>query len=196
MSEVTAVPLPPSPRRMLVVLWVGIAALILAGVTVAWCGTKSAITAALSPTEYLAANGRKSGVVTTASGLQYKVLKQGNGRQPGPNDITKVDYEGRLARTGKTFDSSAKSGGPATLPVSGLIPGWVEGIQLMHEGAKYRFWIPPELGYGPQGTQGGEIPPDAVLIFDVELHEVAALPPGMGGLGMGAPHGDMPTGGQ
>ncbi|SNS92697.1 FKBP-type peptidyl-prolyl cis-trans isomerase [Sphingomonas laterariae] len=195
--SVTAVPLRPIKKGSLVKLWVGIGLLAAAGIAVAWSTTKSAIVAAQTPEEFLAENGKRSGVVTTASGLQYEVLKEGDGAKPTPADLTVVNYEGKLAKTGVTFDASARHGGPATLPVVGLIPGWSEGIQLMKQGAKYRFWMPPNLGYGEQGAgQNGEIPPNAVLQFDLEL---VAIQPGamnamqgmMGGMGGGDPHGGV-----
>jgi len=181
MSEVTAVPLRPIAKGSLTKLWLGIGLLIVVGVGAAYMGTAKQVAMAQPASEFLAANARKSGVVTTASGLQYEVLKPGKGPHPKPSDIVIVNYEGRLAN-GEAFDSSARSGGPATLPVGGLIPGWVEGIQLMQPGAKYRFWIPPELGYGPMGAGQGVIPPNALLIFDVELLATAPAPRGMGGM--------------
>ena len=128
-------------------------------------------------------------VITTASGLQYEVLKDGAGPRPGPNDIVLVDYDGKLVN-GDSFDSSAKQGGPAPLPVSGgMIPGWSEGMQLMKQGSKYRFWMPPQLAFGERGA-GGKIPPNAVTIFDVTL--IAIAPPQAAGMGgMGAAHGGM-----
>lgn len=186
MSEVTAVPLRPIAKGSLVKLWAGIAIILATGVGVAYVGTRSQVAMAQSPEEYMAANGRRGGVVTTPSGLQYQVLEQGNGPRPGPNDIVLVDYNGKLVN-GESFDSSAKQGGPAPLPVSGgMIPGWSEGLQLMNKGSKYRFWMPPQLAFGEQGA-GGKIPPNAVTIFDVTLHEIAP-PQAMGG-GMGGVHG-------
>lgn len=120
--------------------------------------------------KYLAENGKKAGVVTLASGLQYTVLKEGNGRKPKATDQVKCHYEGMLI-DGTLFDSSLKRGEPATFPLNGVIAGWTEGLQLMQEGAKYRFFIPYHLGYGERGA-GGSIPPFATLVFDVELIEV------------------------
>jgi FKBP-type peptidyl-prolyl cis-trans isomerase FkpA len=191
MSEVTAVPLRPIPRRSLILLWAGLGLLVAGGAAVAWTGTAKQIAMAQPPVEFLASNAKKSGIVTTASGLQYQVLKEATGPKPGPNDIVLVEYEGRLAN-GEAFDSSARQGGPAALPVaSGMIPGWGEGLQLMPQGSKYRFWMPPELAFGERGA-GDKIPPNAIAIFDVELLAVA---PPQAGMGMGAPmpegHGDM-----
>lgn len=192
--SVTAVPLRPIKKGSLAKLWIGIGLLTAIGIGVAFVTTQSAIVAAQTPEEFLAANGARAGIVTLPSGLQYEVLKEGDGPKPTPADLTVVNYEGKLAKTGVTFDASERHGGPATLPVTGLIPGWTEGVQLMKQGAKYRFWIPPALGYGEQGAgPNGEIPPNAVLLFDLELLAVqpGAMPamPGMGAMGGGDPHG-------
>jgi len=120
--------------------------------------------------KYLEDNGKLEGVVTLPSGLQYKVLKEGNGRKPKATDQVKCHYEGMLI-DGTLFDSSLQRGEPATFPLNGVIAGWTEGLQLMQEGAKYRFFIPYHLGYGERGA-GQAIPPFAALIFDVELIEV------------------------
>ena len=104
---------------------------------------------------------------TTASGLQYEILKAGAGASPAAGDTVAVHYEGRLI-DGTVFDSSIARGQPAVFQLDQVIPGWTEGVQLMQPGAKYRFTIPPELGYGARGA-GGTIPPNAVLVFDVEL---------------------------
>lgn len=120
--------------------------------------------------EYLKKNAEKEGVITTASGLQYKVLAEGNGKSPKPTDRVKCHYEGMLI-DGTLFDSSLQRGVPATFPLNGVIAGWTEGLQLMKEGGKYRFYIPYNLGYGAQGA-GSSIPPYSTLIFDVELIEV------------------------
>lgn len=120
--------------------------------------------------KYLAENAKKDGVVTQPSGLQYMVLKEGNGRKPKATDTVKCHYEGMLV-DGTMFDSSIQRGEPAEFPLNGVIAGWTEGLQLMQEGAKYRFFIPYTLGYGERGA-GQSIPPFAALIFDVELIEV------------------------
>lgn len=117
--------------------------------------------------KYMEENTQKEGVVTLPSGLQYKVMKEGNGRKPKATDQVKCHYEGMLI-DGTLFDSSIQRGEPATFPLNGVIAGWTEGLQLMQEGAKYRFFIPYHLGYGEQGA-GQSIPPFAALIFDVEL---------------------------
>ena len=120
--------------------------------------------------KYLAENAKKEGVITTKSGLQYKVLTEGNGKQPTAKDTVKCHYEGFLI-DGTVFDSSVQRGEPATFPLQQVIAGWTEGLQLMKEGAKYRFFIPYRLGYG-EGGAGASIPPFATLIFDVELIQV------------------------
>ena len=104
------------------------------------------------------------------SGLQYKVLRGGNGRKPAATDSVKCHYEGRLI-DGTVFDSSYRRGEPATFPLNGVIAGWTEGLQLMAEGAKHRLFIPYNLAYGERGA-GQSIPPYAALVFDVELISV------------------------
>ena len=120
--------------------------------------------------KYLSENAKKEGVVTLPSGLQYQVLKEGNGKSPKATDKVVCHYEGMLI-DGTMFDSSVQRGEPATFPLNGVIAGWTEGLQLMKEGAKYRFFIPYQLGYGERGA-GASIPPFATLVFDVELIEV------------------------
>lgn len=119
--------------------------------------------------EYLANNAKEEGVKVTESGLQYLVVKEGNGKKPGPNDVVTVHYTGRLV-DGTVFDSSVERGEPATFAVGQVIPGWVEGLQLMSEGSAYRLFIPSELAYGEHGT--GPIQPSSTLIFDVQLLKV------------------------
>ncbi|OAI18724.1 peptidylprolyl isomerase [Methylomonas koyamae] len=116
---------------------------------------------------FLAENAKKPGVVTTASGLQYQVVTEGSGAQPGPTDNVTVHYQGTTI-DGKEFDSSYKRGAPASFPLNRVIPGWTEGLQLMKEGAKYRLFIPAKLAYGERGA-GRDIGPNSALIFDVEL---------------------------
>lgn len=124
--------------------------------------------------EFLAANVKKQGVQTTKSGLQYQILKQGTGQSPKANSIVKVNYEGRLI-DGTVFDSSIARNQTAEFQVSQVIQGWTEGLQLMKEGAEYRFFIPAQLGYGQIGS-GDVIEPNSTLIFDVELIEILAKP--------------------
>lgn len=120
--------------------------------------------------QYLAENAKKEDVITTPSGLQYKVITEGTGRSPKATDSVKCHYEGFLI-DGTVFDSSVQRGQPATFPLGGVIAGWTEGLQLMKEGGKTRFFIPYNLAYGEAGAAGA-IPPYAALIFDVELLEV------------------------
>ena len=120
--------------------------------------------------KWLEDNKKKDGVKTTASGLQYKVVKEGNGPQPKATDTVTVDYRGTLI-DGTEFDSSYKRGQPATFPLNGVIKGWTEGLQLMKTGAKYQFFIPSDLAYG-QRAMGPDIQPNSTLIFDVELKNV------------------------
>ncbi|MCD7721345.1 MAG: FKBP-type peptidyl-prolyl cis-trans isomerase [Prevotellaceae bacterium] len=119
---------------------------------------------------FLQENKKRGGVVTTKSGLQYEVLVEGTGRSPRATDKVRCHYEGRLI-DGTVFDSSYKRGEPADFGLNQVITGWTEGVQLMKEGAKYRFFIPYLLGYGERGA-GSQIPPYSTLVFDVELIKV------------------------
>ena len=121
--------------------------------------------------KYLADNKAKPGVVTTPSGLQYKVLKQGTGAKPKATDTVTVHYEGKLI-DGKVFDSSIQRGEPASFPLNGVIAGWTEGLQLMPVGSKFQFFIPSNLAYGENPRPGGPIGPNAVLTFEVELLKI------------------------
>jgi len=124
---------------------------------------------------FLENNKKRKGVITTASGLQYEVLKpvKGKARQPQATDIVKVHYHGTLI-DGTVFDSSVDRGEPVEFPLNQVIPGWTEGVQLMPVGSKFRFFIPPALGYGSRPA--GQIPPNSILIFDVELLEIVPTP--------------------
>jgi len=119
--------------------------------------------------EFLAENKNKEGVVTLASGLQYKVLTEGSGPQPGPSDVVKVHYTGSLIN-GEVFDSSVDRGEPVSFPVNGVISGWTEALQLMPAGSKWQLYIPSDLAYGPNGNR--TIGPNETLLFDVELLSV------------------------
>lgn len=156
----------------------GLGAAILLGIlllggalTLSYCGTRSFAAPAQEARAYLSANREKPGVQVTESGLQYEVMSEGEGESPSADDMVLVHYEGRLI-DGTVFDSSYQRGEPVAFGVGEVIPGWTEGLQLMRPGGKYRLTIPPELGYGARGA-GGVIPPNAVLVFEVELLAVA-----------------------
>lgn len=121
--------------------------------------------------KYLEENGKRVEVKTTASGLQYEVLKEGDGPMPKAEDQVEVHYTGKLI-DGTVFDSSVDRGVPATFGVTQVIPGWVEALQMMKTGSKWRLFIPSNLAYGPNGAPGSPIGPNATLIFDVELLKV------------------------
>lgn len=118
---------------------------------------------------FLVESSKQDGVITTKSGLRYKIINKGNGKKPTPTDIVTVKYTGSLI-DGTVFDSTDKHGKPATFPLNQVIPGWIEGLQLMNEGSTYTLIIPPELAYGDVPV--GSIPPNSVLIFNVELLKV------------------------
>ena len=151
------------PRKLLSIL-LGASALILTQIPL------MAQSPLIQGEEYLKANASKPGVHTTASGLQYEVLREGTGRKPESTDKVQVNYRGTLIN-GTEFDSSYKRGQPIDFPLNQVIKGWTEGVQLMKEGAKYRFVIPSKLAYGQRGA-GGAIGPDETLIFEVELIKV------------------------
>jgi len=121
--------------------------------------------------KFLAENGKKAGIKTTASGLQYEVLTEGKGDHPKSSDKVTVHYKGTLIN-GEEFDSSYSRNQPVTFPLANVIPGWTEGLQLMNPGAKYKFYIPSNLGYGERGA-GVKIGPNSTLIFEVELIAIA-----------------------
>ena len=120
--------------------------------------------------KFLSENAQQEGVVALPSGLQYKVIETGEGDKPGPSDVVKVHYEGRLI-DGTVFDSSIQRGVPAEFPVNGVIAGWTEALQLMAVGSQWELYIPADLAYGAQGA-GGVIGPNATLIFKVELLDI------------------------
>lgn len=131
---------------------------------------KMAMQAGEQEANFMAENGARDGITTTASGLQYEILTEGNGKIPKIHEKVVAHYEGKLL-TGKIFDSSYKRGQPATFPVNGLIKGWQEALQIMPVGSKWRLYIPSNLGYGARGA-GNDIPGNATLIFDLELLEI------------------------
>jgi len=120
---------------------------------------------------FLAQNATQEGVQVTESGLQYKVLEQGDGAKPGPESRVSVHYRGSLI-DGTVFDSSYERGEPAVFTLSSVVPGWQEGLQLMPVGSKYMLWLPSGLGYGDLGTPGGPIAPGSALVFEVELLDI------------------------
>jgi FKBP-type peptidyl-prolyl cis-trans isomerase len=154
MSNVTAVPLQPVKRRYLIWLWLGIALA---------CASAWALARQGDPA--LVREARGGGIVTTPSGLQYKVVKAGDpkGAHPTATDVALIQYHGRLLN-GTTFDKSQQ---PTPMPVAGVVPGFSEALKLMTKGAKYRIWMPPSLGYGAQAQ--GPIPANSTLVFDLEL---------------------------
>ena len=166
--SITAVPLKPVKRRILVYLWIGIALAVVAAASLA-------MQTPIDPTTaFLAKNARAKGVLTTPSGLQYQVLTPGKGAGPTDEDIALINYEGRLV-DGTVFDKSQQ---PTPIPVvasnpetgrQGVITGFSEALKLMSKGAKYRVWIKPSLGYGEKDQ--GVIPPHSTLVFDLELLE-------------------------
>jgi FKBP-type peptidyl-prolyl cis-trans isomerase FkpA len=180
MSEITAVPLRPVGKSGITALWVGIAVLIAAGVGGAYASTQKAVLSAMPPEQFLAANAKKSGVKTTASGLEYQVLKKGAGPTPTTSDLAQIDYKGRLLN-GTQFDAS-KPGQPVVMPIGQVVPGFAEALTLMPKGSTYRVWIPPQLAYGER--EAGPIPANSVLVFDITMHDFMAMPQGMpAGLG-------------
>ena len=130
--------------------------------------------AAKAGTDFLAENAKRDGVTTTESGLQYEVVKKAEGAQPKVSDVVSVHYQGTLV-DGSVFDSSIERGEPVEFPVGGVIPGWVEGLQLMSVGEKYKFYIPSELAYGAQSPTPA-IPANSTLVFEVELLAIVGQP--------------------
>lgn len=178
--SVTAVPIRPIAKGSVTKLWVGLGALALIAGGIAYAGTAETI-AQSSPEAFLAYNGKKSGVTTTASGVQIKVITPGEGRVIGANDGVIIEYKGRLL-DGTVFDST-EGKGPAPMLVGQVVPGFSEALQQMQPGGSYRIWLPPELAYGANVPPGGPIPPNAVLDFDVKILQVvpdAALQMGPG----------------
>jgi FKBP-type peptidyl-prolyl cis-trans isomerase len=175
MSDVTAVPLRPVGKSGIAALWVGIGLFLAGGAYAAYSLSQTAVMSAMTSDQFLAANGKRWGVHTTSSGVQYQVIKAGDGPKPTPNDIAVVDYKGTLTN-GTRFDAS-QPGPPAKLPVAAVVPGFAEALTLMPKGATYRFWIPPQLGYGP--NDNGPIPGNSVLVFDLTLQDIQPITPEM-----------------
>lgn len=168
--SVTAVPLRPIAKGALAKLWIGVGLAVAVAAGGAYLGTQSAAVAnAGTPEQFLAWNAKQAGVVTTASGLQYKVVEEGKGEKPTDSDAVLVSYKGTL-RDGKVFDENPQ----ASFPVAGVVPGFSEGLKLMSRGAKYRLFIPPALGYGEQ-SPAEVIPANSVLVFDVELLDFRSM---------------------
>lgn len=136
---------------------------------------EAAVTAKEDAKKFLEKNAKADGVKTTPSGLQYQIIKEGNGPKPVDTATVSVHYHGTLV-DGKVFDSSVDRGTPAEFPLNRVIKGWTEGIQLMSVGSKYKFWIPADLAYGDQGA-GEQIKPGSLLIFEVELLAIKGVTP-------------------
>jgi len=185
MSSVTAVPIRPLKKGAVGKMWIGVAALCLAGAGLAWVGTSSM---QMSQTE---------------SGLRYRVIQEGEGEPVTSADLVMLHYVGRL-ENGTEFDSSRTRGQPMVTGTSGIIPGFSEGLQLMRQGGRYRLWIPPEMGYGSSVPPGAPFGPTDTLVFDIEIMEIArgaatasfmgqpGASPHSGGGGM--PEGALPEG--
>ena len=168
--SVTAVPLQPVKRAYKVWLWIGVLAAVLLASGLAWVGTRAQVVAKGSNEQFLAWNKNQAGVHTTASGLQYQVLKAGAGATPADQDGVSLTIRGNL-RDGSEFQPTAPMRFQVGQP---MIPGFTEGVKLMRKGAHYRFWLPPSLGYGAEaGAQGqGSELADKVLIFDVQMSDL------------------------
>lgn len=159
--SVTAVPLRPITKGSLPRFWAGIAAVALVSAGLAWAGVRNVTP---SPATFMARNADETGIITTASGLQYKVLKEGQGTSPKAEDVALVGYRGTLV-DGTVFDENEQ----AAMPVDSVVPGFSEALQLMKRGGEYQIFIPPHLAYGSNVPEGAPIPADAVLIFNVKL---------------------------
>ena len=161
--SVTTVPIHPIKKGSMTKLWGGIILVLLLAACLAYFGTKDAVQTGATNEQFLANNADEDGVVTTASGLQYKVLKPGEGPSPVATDTALVKYEGML-RDGTVFDANEQT----PMPVGAVVPGFSEALQLMQKGGEYRIWIPSELGYGEQSPSPA-LPANSILIFDVTL---------------------------
>ena len=161
--SVTTVPIQPIKKGSLTKMWLGVVFVLLLAAGLAYIGTQAAVKTGATNEQFLAHNAKEDGVVTTASGLQYKVLKPGEGASPISTDTALVKYEGML-RDGTVFDANEQT----PMPVGAVVPGFSEALQLMQKGGEYRIWIPSELGYGEQSPSPA-LPANSVLIFDVTL---------------------------
>lgn len=198
----TTVPIPPTSRSALAKYWIGIIAIVLGGIALAYWGTADVREKYAGNEDFLAEIDARDGVEVTGTGLRFKTVRAGEGKSPTDEDIALVSYKGML-RDGTVFDENAQ----APMPVSGVVPGFSEALKKMQKGGKYEIWIPPELGYGPEdqvNPQTGEValPGGSVLNFEVELldfksqKEVEEMqkqmgaaggpPPGAGGGGLPA----------
>lgn len=194
--SITTVPLRPIKKSTLVKLWIGVALLLAGAAAFAWYSTARSIAMNGTSEDFLSWHSGQSGIVTTESGLQYQILEAGDDAgSPGPGAGVIVNYEGRLT-DGTVFDSGEQQG----LPLDAVVSGWSEGIQLMSRGARYRFWLSPELGYGENAPPNSPITSDSVMVFDVELlefisrEELMQLQMQQMGLQGGQPPGGVPPG--
>jgi len=161
--SVTTVPIHPIKKGSLTKIWLGVLLIVGAALLLAYTGTQNAVVNGSTNEQFLAANADEDGVETTASGLQYKVIKPGEGASPTATDTALVKYEGTL-RDGTVFDANEQT----PMPVGGVVPGFSEALQLMQKGGEYRIWIPSALAYG-DASPGEQIPSNSLLIFDVTL---------------------------
>jgi FKBP-type peptidyl-prolyl cis-trans isomerase FkpA len=166
MSTITAVPLQPVKRSVLVYLWIGILVAVLGASWLAMHGTAEVVALKGTTAQFLSWNKTRPGVTETASGLQYQILKPGEGPTATQTDVAGVMYIGKL-RDGTVFDASQQ---PVPFPLSGgAVPGFLEALKLMPKDSKYRFWLKPELAYGEQSPDPAKIPNGSVLIFDIDM---------------------------
>jgi FKBP-type peptidyl-prolyl cis-trans isomerase FkpA len=161
--SVTAVPIQPIAKGSLTKLWLGVGFVIAVAGTAAYLGAAKPAAIHGKPDAFMAWHKTQTGIVSTPSGLQIKVLKAGDGPKPTDADVVLVNYKGAL-RDGTTFDQAER----APFPVQGVVPGFSEGLKMMQRGGKYRLWIPPALGYGDQSPTP-KIPNGSILVFDVEM---------------------------
>tara|TARA_R110001606_G_scaffold5672_2_gene25882 strand:- start:6687 stop:7262 length:576 start_codon:yes stop_codon:yes gene_type:complete len=161
--SVTTVPIHPIKKGSLTKIWIGVLLIAAVALGLAYTGTQNVVVNGATNEQFLAANASEDGVETTASGLQYKVIKPGEGDSPTVTDTALVKYEGHL-RDGTIFDANEQT----PMPVGGVVPGFSEALQLMQKGGEYRIWIPSDLAYG-EASPGEQIPPNSLLIFDVTL---------------------------